>query len=58
MVEQHGSDTAFTTPDEHRRLRQLLDEDAIRNLALRYSHYLDHQLSRATERGVHARHRV
>ena len=41
MVEQNGSDTVFT-PDEYRRLRQLLDEDAIRNLTLRYSHYLDH----------------
>jgi len=41
MVEQNGSDTVFT-PDEHWRLRQLLDEDAIRNLTLRYSHYLDH----------------
>ena len=41
MVEQNGSDTVFT-PDEYQRLRQLLDEDAIRNLTLRYSHYLDH----------------
>ncbi len=28
MVEQNGFDNAFTT-DEYRRLRQLLDEDAI-----------------------------
>jgi len=42
MVEQNGSDTVFT-PDEHRRLRQLLDEDAIRNLTLRYFHYPDHR---------------
>jgi hypothetical protein len=41
MVEQNESDTVFT-PDEYRRLRQLLDEDAIRNLTMRYSHYLDH----------------
>ena len=39
MVEQNGFDNAFTT-DEYRRLRQLLDEDAIRNLTLCYSHYL------------------
>ena len=31
MVEQNGFDNAFTT-DEYWRLRQLLDEDAIRNL--------------------------
>ena len=39
MVEQNGFDNAFTT-DEYRRLRQRLDEDAIRNLTLCYSHYL------------------
>ena len=39
MVEQNGFDNAFTT-DEYRRLRQRLDEDAIRNLKLCYSHYL------------------
>ena len=37
MVEQNGFDNAFTT-DEYRRLRQRLDEDAIRNLTLCYSH--------------------
>lgn len=42
MVEQNGFDNAFTT-DEYRRLRQLLDEDAIRNLTLCYSHYLHHR---------------
>ena len=42
MVEQNGFDNAFTT-DEYRRLRQLLDEDAIRNLTLCYSHYPDHR---------------
>lgn len=41
MAEQSVSDNAFTT-EEYRRLRQLLDEDAIRNLTLRYSHFLDH----------------
>ena len=38
MVEQNGFDNAFTT-DEYWRLCQLLDEDAIRNLTLCYSHY-------------------
>jgi len=42
MVEQNGFDNAFTT-DEYRRLRQLLDGDAIRNLTLCYSHYPDHR---------------
>jgi hypothetical protein len=42
MVEQNGFDNAFTT-DEYRRLRQRLDEDAIRNLTLCYSHYLHHR---------------
>ena len=39
MVEQNGFDNAFTT-DEYLRLRQRLDEEAIRNLTLCYSHYL------------------
>ena len=42
MVEQNGFDNAFTT-DEYWRLRQLLDEDAIRNLTLCYVHYPDHR---------------
>lgn len=42
MVEQNGFDNAFTT-DEYWRLRQLLDEDAIRHLTLCYFHYPDHR---------------
>ena len=56
MVDQNGFDNAFTT-DEYRRLRQLLDEAAIRHLTLCYSHYPD-QVLRASERGVYARYRV